>query len=70
MKTLNTCLGTIYCVKAMSEEELKKELIELRERVVRLEVKVEELSKRVESIANYTKELYNYLQRQASKSIF
>ena len=54
----------------MSEEEIKKEVMNLRERVVRLEVKVEELTKRIENIANYTKQLYEYLQKQTGKSLF
>lgn len=57
-------------VTFMSEEDVKKELVELRERVVKLEVKVEELNKRIERLSNYAKELYNYLQKQSSKPIF
>ncbi|MCK4440109.1 hypothetical protein KAU85_03905 [Candidatus Bathyarchaeota archaeon] len=53
----------------MSEEDVRKEVMELRERVVRLEVKVEELTKRIDSIANYSKQLYEYLQKQTGRSL-
>jgi len=53
----------------MSEEDVRKEIMELRERVVRLEVKVEELTKRIDSIANYSKQLYEYLQKQTGRSL-
>lgn len=53
----------------MSEEDVRKEVMELRERTVRLEVKVEELTKRIDSIANYSKQLYEYLQKQTGRSL-
>lgn len=51
----------------MSEEDVKKEIVELRERTARLEVKVEEMSKRIDNLANYARELYNYLQKQTTR---
>ncbi|MEM1563827.1 MAG: hypothetical protein QW161_04055 [Candidatus Bathyarchaeia archaeon] len=54
----------------MSEENIRKEVMELRERIVKLEVKFEELAKRVDNLSTYARELYNYLQKQASKPTF
>ncbi len=59
----------VFRVTLMSEENIKKEVMELRERIVRVEVKTEELAKRVDSIANYIKQLYEYLQKHAGKSL-
>jgi len=55
------------CDVYMSEEDIRKEVVELRERIVRFEVKVDDLTNRIESLAKYAKEHSSYLQKQATR---
>lgn len=53
----------MVCDVYISEEDIRKEVVELRERIVRLEVKVDDLTNRIESLAKYAKEHSSYLQK-------